>query len=80
MDGVKARDWRDKLLEVRHEHTREVRAESLPAEVQALLLDMADRIVKLERAKHDLEQRLDPVERAVGAISAEAAKRVGAAA
>lgn len=77
MGGVNTFDWRKRAP---GSHTREVRAESLPAEVQALLLDMADRIVKLERAKHDLEQRLDPVERAVGAISEEAAKRVGAAA
>lgn len=61
---------------LRTEHTRE----ALPAEVQALLLDMADRIVKLERARHDLEQRIDPLERANRLLAEEAAKRVGAAA
>ncbi len=66
-------------LRKRHStHTTEVRAETLPPEVQALLLDMADRLVKMERRLHDLEHRLDPVERTIQALAVEAAKRVAA--
>lgn len=62
MDGVKARDWRDKLLEVRHEHTREVRAETLPPEVEQIITAMAEQIARINLELIDAKQRLAAIE------------------
>ena len=65
---VRSRDWRSR--------TNEVRSETLPQEIKELLLAMADKINALERKVFDLTNRLDPIERGVSAVAAEAAKRV----
>lgn len=62
MGGVKARDWRDKLLEVRHEHTREVRAETLPPEVEQIITTMAEQISRINLELIDAKQRLAAIE------------------
>lgn len=75
---VKARHWRSRAREVRHEHTREVRSESLSAEVQAVLLEMAQQIATLNLEVAELKMRLAPIEEANRMLAAEAARRVAA--
>jgi hypothetical protein len=60
MADVAPRDWRLKAREIRHEHTKEITRQELPEEVQALLLEMADKInaqamklIELERSIED---------------------------
>jgi hypothetical protein len=61
MDGV--RDWR---LRKPGTHTREVqtevRVESLPKDVQELLLEMADEINKLKNSSFEQANRIDALE------------------
>jgi hypothetical protein len=52
MDSVSPRDWRKAKPGT---HTREVTKEALPAEVQELLLEMADQIRTLRQDVHELQ-------------------------
>jgi len=56
-DAVAPRDWRRRKHTV-STHT-ETRVESLPQEVQELLLEMADRIRTLETRQHEMRSELD---------------------
>lgn len=52
MDSVAPRDWRKAKPGT---HTKEVTKEALPAEVQELLLEMADQIRTLRQDMHELQ-------------------------
>ena len=52
MASVAPRDWRNRKPGT---HTREVTKEALPAEVQELLLEMADQIRTLRQDVHELQ-------------------------
>jgi len=52
MESVSPRDWRKSKPGT---HTKEVTREALPAEVQDLLLEMADQIRTLRQDMHELQ-------------------------
>ena len=70
------RDWRSKQREVRH--TKEVRSEHIPKEVQEVMLEMAENISRLNLKIADLESRLLPIEALSRALAEEANKRAAA--
>lgn len=61
-EPVASRDWRQKLREVRHEHTTEVRAETLPSDVVDLITDMAQQVARINLELIDAKQRLAAIE------------------
>ena len=63
MADVTPREWRLKGLEIRHEHTTEVKTQELPEEVKTLLLEMADEINRLKVEVHSQRQELDALQR-----------------
>ena len=61
-EPVASREWRQKLREVRHEHTTEVRAETLPLEVEQLIADMAEQLARMHGELADARQRISAIE------------------
>jgi hypothetical protein len=61
-ESVASRGWRQKLREVRHEHTTEVRAETLPPEVADLITEMASQMARINLELIDAKQRLAAIE------------------
>lgn len=61
-EPVASREWRQKLREIRHEHTTEVRAETFPVEVEQLITDMAQQVARINLELIDAKQRLAAIE------------------
>lgn len=59
---VGSREWRRKLREVRHEHTTEVRAETLPPEVAEIVTEMALQVARINLELADAKARLAAIE------------------
>lgn len=91
MAGINTLDWRRRTRV--SSHTREVRADHLPAEMVAAMAAVAKRVEEIEKAfvaqaeimsqatirAIETERRLATIEAAMAALAAEAAKRVRAA-
>lgn len=65
MDSVSPRDWRKAKPGT---HTKEVTKEALPAEVQELLLEMADKINGLNLKQIATEKEIADLKATVGAF------------
>lgn len=57
---VASRSWRQKLREV--QHTREIRAETLPPEVAELITEMASQLARINVELIDAKRRLAAIE------------------
>jgi len=58
MDGVAPRNWRQKKAGT---HTREIKTETLPEDVQTLLVEMAETISSLNRRVAEVQATVDSI-------------------